>query len=52
MYLVVDVTNLDNSAGYEIYTAGSAASVPWSGVTSKPTFVTRNISLNNISYDV
>ena len=37
MYLIVDDTNLDNAAGYSEYTAGSATSVPWSGVTDKPT---------------
>ena len=37
MYFVVDDTKLDQAAGYEVYTAGSATSVPWSGVTSKPT---------------
>lgn len=37
MYVVIDVSNLNNEAGYTEYTAASAASVPWSGVTSKPT---------------
>lgn len=37
MYLVIDDTNLNNEAGYSVYTAGSATSVPWSGVTDKPT---------------
>lgn len=36
MYRVVDEANLDNATGYKIYTAGSASSVPWSGVTGKP----------------
>lgn len=36
MYLVVDTGNLNNSKGYREYTAGSATSVPWSGVTGKP----------------
>ena len=36
MYFVVDDTNLDSEDGYEEYTAGSATSVPWSGVTGKP----------------
>lgn len=36
MYYVVDDTNLDSEDGYEPYTAGSATSVPWSGVTNKP----------------
>jgi len=37
MYYVKDDTNLSNSNGYEIYRAGTAASVPWSGVTGTPT---------------
>ena len=36
MYFVTDDTKLSEEAGYEVYTAGSAASVPWSGVTGKP----------------
>lgn len=37
MYYVYDINNLNNESGYEIYTAGSATSVPWSGVTNRPT---------------
>ncbi len=40
MYLVVDDTKLNLAAGYTEYTAGSATSVPWSGVTSKPSSFT------------
>lgn len=36
MYFVIDDTKLSTEDGYEIYTAGSATSVPWSGVTNKP----------------
>lgn len=36
MYFVIDDTKLSSEAGYTIYTAGSATSVPWSGVTGKP----------------
>jgi hypothetical protein len=36
MYFIKDDTNLSNANGYEPYTAGSAASVPWTGITSKP----------------
>lgn len=36
MYRVVDDENLDNASGYKEYVAGSASSVPWSGVTGKP----------------
>ena len=38
MYAVTDTDHLDSAAGYTEYTAGTAASVPWSGVTGKPTF--------------
>ncbi len=37
MYYVVDDTKLSSEDGYEIYTAGTASSVDWSGVTNKPT---------------
>lgn len=36
MYFVIDDNKLSTEEGYEIYTAGSATSVPWSGVTGKP----------------
>lgn len=36
MYYVIDTENLDSEAGYSVYTAGTATSVPWSGVTGKP----------------
>ena len=37
MYFIKDETKLDSEDGYEEYTAGSATTVPWSGVTDKPT---------------
>ncbi len=40
MYFVVDDSKLSTDAGYEVYTAGSATSVPWSGVTGKPSTFT------------
>jgi hypothetical protein len=43
-YFVVDQTNLGNSAGYQVMSAGIAAAVPWSGVTSKPVEVTQAAS--------
>jgi hypothetical protein len=36
MYLVKDDSKLNTEAGYEPYTVSSASSVPWSGVTGKP----------------
>ena len=40
MYYVVDESKLGEEAGYEPYTAGSATSVPWTGVTGKPSTFT------------
>jgi len=37
MYFIVDDTKLNSAAGYEIYTAGAATSVLWSGVLNTPT---------------
>ena len=37
MYFIIDDKHLDSEAGYTIYTASSATSVDWSGVTNKPT---------------
>lgn len=39
LYFVKDDTNLANAAGYEVYSAGTASSVAWSGVTGTPTTV-------------
>lgn len=36
MYLIKDGSKLSSEDGYEPYTASSASSVPWSGVTGKP----------------
>lgn len=36
MYLIKDESKLNSEDGYEPYTASSASSVPWSGVTDKP----------------
>ena len=36
MYIVVDESKLSSEDGYEVYTADSATSVPWSGITDKP----------------
>lgn len=40
MYFVVDATATTFANIFREYTAGAATSVPWSGVTSKPTFAT------------
>lgn len=36
MYFVIDDSKLSTEDGYTVYTAGTATSVPWSGVTGKP----------------
>lgn len=40
MYLIKDESKLNSEDGYEPYTAGQASSVPWSGVTGKPSTFT------------
>lgn len=52
MYFIKDDTKLNVADGYVEYTAGSASSVPWSGVTGKPaTFApsTHNQASNTIT---
>lgn len=40
MYYVVDESKLSSADGYAAYTADTATSVPWSGVTGKPSSYT------------
>lgn len=40
MYLIKDESKLSSEDGYEPYTASQASSVPWSGVTDKPSTFT------------
>jgi len=49
MYYVVDIAKLSSAAGYEEYTAGSATSVPWSGVTGKPSAYAPSAHSHNAS---
>ena len=53
MYIVIDESKLNSESGYQIYVAGRAAEVPWSGVTDKPTTMPNpnplTISLNGSS---
>lgn len=49
MYFVVDDTKLNIEAGYEVYTAGSATSVPWSGITGRPLTFTPSAHNQDIS---
>lgn len=50
MYLVIDDTKLSSEAGYTIYTARSATSVPWSGVTGKPSTFTPSAHTHDDRY--
>ena len=53
MYFVKDQTKLSTADGYEVYTAGAATTVPWSGVTGRPSSMKNpyalTISLNGTS---
>ena len=49
MYFIVDESKLNAEDGYEVYTAGSATSVPWSGVTGKPSTYTPSSHTQAIS---
>ena len=40
MYYVVNESKLSSEEGYEVYTAGTATSAPWSGITGKPSTYT------------
>lgn len=50
MYRVVDPDQLGSEAGYVEYTAGAAASVPWSGVTGVPATLA-DLAGRSIGYD-
>lgn len=50
MYYVVDENKLSSSDGYEPYTADSATSVPWSGVTGKPNSYTPSVHNHDDRY--
>lgn len=49
MYFVVDDSKLNSEDGYEVYTAGSATSVPWAGITGKPSSYTPSAHTQAIS---
>lgn len=49
MYIVIDTANLSNAKGYMEYTAGSASSVPWSGVTDRPSTFTPSAHTHTIA---
>lgn len=49
MYIVVNESKLNSEDGYVTYTAGSASSVPWSGVTGKPSTFTPSTHTHTLS---
>lgn len=49
MYFVVDDSKLNSDDGYEVYTAGSATTVPWTGVIGKP-IVTDSTGITTSGY--
>ena len=52
MYVVTDETKLDSADGYTEFTAGSASSVPWTGITGKPNdYPPSSHTHGNITYD-
>ena len=50
MYIVKDITKLNSEDGYEQYTASMASSVPWSGVTGKPSSYTPSAHTHDDRY--
>lgn len=50
MYYVVDETKLSSADGYAPYTADTATSVPWSGVTGKPSNFTPSAHTHDDRY--
>ena len=50
MYIVKNITKLNSEDGYEQYTAGMASSVPWSGVTGKPSSYTPSTHTHDDRY--
>ena len=51
-YYVIDDTNLANSNGYAIYTAGTASAVAWSGITGVPAPVSSLTGTNTGDQDL
>ena len=52
LYFVTDTSKLNQAAGYTEFTAGAASSVPWSGITSKPSsFTPSSHTHGNITND-
>lgn len=51
-YIVADDTKLNEAAGYVQFSSGTAASVPWTGITDKPAHVTELAGLTVSNDDV
>ena len=49
MYFVKDASKLSSEEGYEVYTAGTAAAVDWSGVLGKPETFTPSAHTHAVS---
>lgn len=52
MYFCVDDAATTFGNAFKEFTAGSATSVPWSGVTGKPSLSLRSLQVNAVSYQV
>lgn len=52
MYFVVDDKATTFANIFRVFTAGTATSVPWSGVTGAPTLSLRNLQVNAVGYQV
>ena len=49
MWYVKDQSMLNNENGYMVYTAGTASSVPWSGITGKQAATTSVLGISKLS---
>lgn len=52
MYFVVDDKATTFANIFRVFTAGTATSVPWSGVTGAPTLSLRSLQVNAVGYQV
>ena len=51
MFLVIDDTQLDTDAGYEVYKAGVASAIEWTGILHMPTIISNLANVNAIDND-
>lgn len=49
VYMVKDESKLSSETGYEVFSSGSATSVPWSGITEKPSSYTPSAHTHPVS---